>query len=84
MKVTEGIGVPNPLLEPRITGTLEKALVSKGYERVAEPLNADFVVSFTVGSRARLRTGIFQLAYYVVRQGNENTKAFVSRKFFVD
>jgi len=59
MKVGEGIGAPNPLLQPRITGAVEKALVSKGYEQVAEPLNADFVVSFTVGSRQEIKVDAY-------------------------
>ena len=51
MKVGKGIGAVNPLLEPRITSALEKALVAKGYKYVIEPKDADFVVSFTIGSR---------------------------------
>ena len=50
MKVGKGVNVANPLLEPRIMSALEKSLVAKGYEYVIEPKNADFVVSFTVGS----------------------------------
>jgi len=55
MKVGKGVNVANPLLEPRITSTLEKALVAKGYQYVVEPKNADFVVSFTVGSREEIK-----------------------------
>lgn len=55
MKVGQSVGAPNPLLEPRITSALEKALVAKGYKYVIEPKNADFVVSFTVGSREEIK-----------------------------
>jgi len=55
MKVGKGVNVANPLLEPRITSTLEKALVAKGYQYVIEPKKADFVVSFTVGSREEIK-----------------------------
>lgn len=55
MKVGKTVGAVNPLLEPRISSALEKALVAKGYKYVIEPKNADFVVSFTVGSREEIR-----------------------------
>ena len=55
MKVGQSVGVPNPLLEPRIMSALETALVAKGYEFVKAPKDADFVVSFTVGSREEIR-----------------------------
>ena len=55
MKVGEGVTTPNPLLEPRIMTALEVALGDKGYSLVAEPAAADFVVSFTVGARDKIR-----------------------------
>ena len=55
MKVGKGVNVANPLLEPRITSTLEKALAAKGYKYVIEPKDADFVVSFTIGSREEIK-----------------------------
>ncbi len=54
MKVGKSVGAVNPLLEPRITSALEAALVAKGYNYVIEPKNADFVVSFTIGSREEI------------------------------
>lgn len=54
MKVGKGVGTVNPLLEPRITSALENALVSKGYKYVIEPEKADFVLSFTIGSREEI------------------------------
>jgi len=55
MKVGKGVEVRNPLLEPRISSALEKALVAKGYKYVIEPKSADFVVSYTIGSREEIR-----------------------------
>ena len=55
MKVGKSVGVPNPLLEPRIMSALERALVAKGYGFAKAPKDADFVVSFTVGSRDEIR-----------------------------
>lgn len=54
MKVGKSVGAVNPLLEPRITSALEKALVAKGYKYVIEPKDADFVLSFTIGSREEI------------------------------
>ena len=47
--------VPNPLLERRVMSSIESALAAKGYSRVAQPIAADFVVAFTVGSRDEIR-----------------------------
>jgi len=55
MKVGKGVNVANPLLEPRISSALEKALGAKGYKYVIEPKDADFVVSFTIGSREEIK-----------------------------
>jgi len=55
MKVGQAATVPNPLLEPRIMSALEKALVAKGYKWVGDAASADFVLSFTVGSRDEIK-----------------------------
>jgi len=46
---------PSAMLEPRIMSSLERALVAKGYRYTKQPNSADFVVSFTVGSREEIR-----------------------------
>jgi hypothetical protein len=43
------------MLEPRIMSSLERALVAKGYRFAKQPNTADFVLSFTVGSREEIR-----------------------------
>lgn len=55
MKVGQSVGAVNPLLEPRIMSALENALVAKNYRFVTEAAAADFVVSFSVGSREEIR-----------------------------
>lgn len=55
MKVSTAVASVNPLLEPRIMSGLEKGLVAKGYKWVAEPASADFVLSFTIGSREEIK-----------------------------
>lgn len=55
MKVGQGVTTVNPLLEPRIMAALESALTAKGYRQVDAPGDADFVLSFTIGARDKIR-----------------------------
>ena len=55
MKVGPSVQSPNPLLQPRIMSAVEAELEGKGFRKVDAPKNADFVVSFTVGSREKIR-----------------------------
>ena len=47
--------VVNPLLEQHIMESLGSGLRAKGYQYVTDVSQADFVVSFTVGSREKIR-----------------------------
>ncbi len=55
MKIGPTVVVPNPLLEPRIMRAVEAALEARGYSQASQPAEADFVLSFTVGSRENIR-----------------------------
>ena len=55
--------VPNPLLEPRIMATVESGLTAKGYNKVDDPEKADFVLSFTVGSREEIQVNSYPTTY---------------------
>jgi len=55
MKIGPSSQIGNPLLEPRIMEAIEQNLNSKGYTKVAEPESADFVLSFTIGSRNEIK-----------------------------
>ncbi len=55
MKVGATNRIPNPLLEPRIMAAIDDALMAKGYTKVGEAKSADFVLSFTVGSREEIK-----------------------------
>jgi hypothetical protein len=54
MKVGPTIQTPNPLLQPRIMNAVEDALRAKGYQLADKAEFADFVLSFTVGSREKI------------------------------
>lgn len=55
MKIGATAGAPNPLLEPRIMSAIGDALRAKGYKKLDEPNSADFVLSFTIGSREKIK-----------------------------
>ena len=55
MKVGQTAVAPNPLLQPRIMRAVEQSLTAKGYRQVEMPKSADFVVSFTIGSREKIK-----------------------------
>ena len=54
MKVGSTAAAVNPLLERRIMTAIGDALIAKGYKRVDKAKSADFVLSFTVGSREKI------------------------------
>lgn len=55
--------VPNPLLEPKIMAAIEEDMVAKGYAKVDNPESADFVLSFTVGSREEIKVNSYPATY---------------------
>lgn len=55
MKIGETASAVSPLLEGKIMRALEVQLGAKGYTLVSDPGTADFVVSFTIGSREKIK-----------------------------
>lgn len=55
MKVGETAVSPSPLLEGRVMVAVESALGEKGYRLVPDLESADFALSFTVGSREKIK-----------------------------
>jgi hypothetical protein len=55
--------VPNPLLEPKIMAAIEEDMMAKGYTKVDNPESADFVLSFTVGSREEIKVNSYPATY---------------------
>ena len=55
--------MPNPLLEPKIMAAVENGLMAKGYNKVDDPEAADFVLSFTVGSREEIQVNSYPATY---------------------
>jgi hypothetical protein len=63
MIVGETNRIPNPLLEPKIMSAIEGNLTAKGYSKVDDPEAADFVLSFTVGSREEIKVNSYPTSY---------------------
>lgn len=59
MKLAENTPLLNPLLEPLIMAEVESALGAKGYTLNNDPAAADFVLSFTVGTREQIRVNTY-------------------------
>lgn len=55
MKIGPSTRINNPLVEERVMDAVEQRLDAQGYQKVIEPRSADFVLSFTVGSREEIR-----------------------------
>lgn len=55
MKVGRTAEALNPMLQPRIMSAIENGLVAKGYKYVIEAKDADFALSFTIGSREEIK-----------------------------
>ena len=55
MKVGPVLADPRDSLEPSIMDAIRASLEAKGYEMVERDAKPDFVVSFTVGSREKVR-----------------------------
>ena len=55
--------MPNPLLEPKIMAAIENGLATRGYSKLDDPEAADFVLSFTVGSREEIQVNSYPATY---------------------
>lgn len=53
----------NQVMKIRIDEAIEEAFVAKGYQKVASSDDADFTISYTVGSRDKVRVDSFPSVY---------------------
>jgi hypothetical protein len=65
MIVSTAAGAVNPLLEGRIMRAVRADLAGKGFRYADNPEGADFVVSFTVGSREQIKVDQYPASYQV-------------------
>ena len=60
----QGTAVGNPMWQNRIMSHVEQAMASKGFRLVKNPNTADFVVSFTLGTRDKITVHSYPAAYH--------------------
>ena len=53
----------NPVMKLRIDEAIEKAFIAKGYQLVEDTEQADFTISYTVGSRDKIKVDSFPTSY---------------------
>lgn len=63
MIIGQTVQTHNPMLQPHIMSSLKTGLAAKGFRYVQDAENADFVLSFTVGSRDTIKIDSYPSAY---------------------
>lgn len=53
----------NPVLKVRIDNAIEQAFIAKGYELVSDAEKADFTISYTMGSRDKVKVDSLPSSY---------------------
>lgn len=53
----------NPLVEPRIMSAIEDGMAVRGYKKIDDADAADFVISFTIGSREEIKVSSYPSTY---------------------
>jgi hypothetical protein len=54
----------NPVMKLRIDDTVEDAFIAKGYKLIASAEDADFTISYTVGSRDKIKVNTYPSTYH--------------------
>ena len=53
----------NPVMKLRVDDEIENAFIAKGYQLVNDPEAADFTISYTVGSRDKIKVSNYPSTY---------------------
>ncbi|MGV2873657.1 DUF4136 domain-containing protein [Colwellia sp. E150_009] len=53
----------NPVMKLRVDKEIEQAFISQGYQLIADANEADFTISYTVGSREQIKISHYPLSY---------------------
>ncbi|WP_448550038.1 DUF4136 domain-containing protein [Thalassotalea fusca] len=62
-KILADSGDINPVMKLRVDDAIEQAFITKGYQLVDSAEQADFVISYTVGSRDKVKIDSFPVSY---------------------
>lgn len=53
----------NPVMQVRIDNAIEQAFIAKGYQLITDAAQADFTISYTIGSRDKVKTESLPIIY---------------------
>ena len=53
----------NPVMKQRVDNSIEQAFIAKGYQLIDEAEKADFTISYTVGSRDKIKVNSYPASY---------------------
>ena len=53
----------NPVMKLRVDENVEQAFIAKGYQLVSDPETADFAISYTIGSRDKIKISNYPSTY---------------------
>jgi hypothetical protein len=53
----------NPVMKLRIDDQIEQAFIAKGYILIEDPESADFTISYTIGSRDKIKVSSYPTTY---------------------
>jgi hypothetical protein len=53
----------NPVMKARIDSAIEGAFISKGYQLISVPEDADFTISYSVGNREKIKVHSYPATY---------------------
>lgn len=53
----------NPVMKERVDDSIEQAFIAKGYQLITDPEKADFAISYTVGSREKIKVNSYPATY---------------------
>lgn len=66
LKETKILAMPedfNPVMKSRFDSAIEQAFIAKGYKLTEDSENADFTISYTLGSREKVKVDTFPHGY---------------------
>lgn len=60
VRMPEGL---NPIMKARVDEAIEQAFIKRGYQLVKDPESADFAISYSIGSREKIKVSSYPATY---------------------
>ena len=62
-KIMEASLDTNPVLQQKVSESIEQAFIAKGYQLIDDAEAADFTISYTIGSREKIKVNSYPTTY---------------------